>query len=353
MGVLSKIKNLYAYEDGDVITPRMGVQIANGFGLHQYYDPDTKNVINTDFSDHPATLFPQPYSSKMARVVVPSSGGQWYYNNIADNTGILDSDGEVKTAFEDLFETTTVNVNGNVFPALKIIGNLVDATRNDFTDKYIYYVGAYNGKQFTCQQMIPVQAAVENAYTVLLSVEGADGSGDETLSNDNDWIKYTAYLQISGETQPGATYTFQHLVNNSWVNVTNQSGLTEVGTNSLKLFDAAVEGTELYRVKVVYNNKTYYKTMEPTDEHDPYYIDDGCSILGDSVKPGDSISFNPKVRNRTDGTDVTTRDGWTFAYTLVKRIDGTTISGLNVSGLTYDVINQYGGVSVRIEATKS
>ena len=48
------IKNLYGFEDGDCITPGMGVQIAAGYGLHQYYNTTTGNVIQTDFTQHPA-----------------------------------------------------------------------------------------------------------------------------------------------------------------------------------------------------------------------------------------------------------------------------------------------------------
>lgn len=353
MSGLSKIKNLFAYEDGDTITPRMGVQIAEGYALQQYYDPNTGNVTQTDFSKVPATLFPQAWSSKLAKVIVPSAVGiQWYYNNISDNAGILDESGRVKAAYQSLFEVATVTQNKMTFPALKIKGNLVNKSLGDFTDKYIYFVGQYNGKPFTCQQLIPVQAAVGEAYTVLLSIEGADGSGDETLSADNDFVKYTAYLQLAGNNVTGATYAFQHLDGGEWKNITNAAGYTEVGTNSLKVFDAAVEGTEIFRVKVTYGGKTFYKTMEVSDVHDPYYIEDGCNILGDSIGSGERATFNPKVYERETGEDVTASQGWTFAYTLIDRRDKSVITDFNVSSLTYDNIQKKGGISVRIEASR-
>ena len=68
MNNVSKIKTLYAYEDGDTITPRMGVQIATGHGLQQFYNAETWIVTNTNFADYPATLFPQPYSSKAGTI---------------------------------------------------------------------------------------------------------------------------------------------------------------------------------------------------------------------------------------------------------------------------------------------
>ncbi len=354
MATLSKIKTLYAYEDGDTITPRMGVQIASGHGLQQYYDPNTKQVTETDFTRFPATLFPQAYSSKQATIIVPATTGQqWYYNNISDNAGILDENGNVKSAYQDRFEKTSVTMNGKTFPALKIKGNLVSPSLADVTDKWIYYVSQYNGKQFTCSQLIPVQAAVGDAYNILLDIEGADGSGDETLSADNDWVKYTAYLQLAGVTIQDAVISFEHLESGQWVPVTHNVGVTEIVNNSLKLFDTAVEGTELYRAKAVYNNKNYYKTMEPSDIHDPRYIDEGCNIMGDSVKVGETATFNPKVIDRETGDDVTASEGWSFSYTLIKRQDSSIITDITVANLTYANILAKGGIAVRIEANRT
>ena len=362
MSTLSKIKHLYAYEDGDVITPGMGVEIADGYGLNQYYNKDTMAVIETDFSEHPATLFPQPWSSKRQKMVAPSTTGQqWYYGSVSDAAGILDANGNVKTQYASLFEKTTKTIGQNTFPALKIKGNLVGPGSNDLTNRHIYYTGSYEGKTFTCQQEIGIYEAVGNVYEVLLSVTSASGNGDDTLDADNDYVTFSAYLQRNGVNAEGtATFTFQRLVNGSWVNITNTSGLTEIGNaspftgNKLTLHDAAVEGTEVFRAKVVHASITYYKTFEVRDTHDPKYIDDGCSILGDSVKPTDTITFNPKVIVRETGE---VEDGWSFEYTVISRTTGEAISGVSISGttgsgLTYDVINQHGGVSVRIEATQ-
>lgn len=359
METISKIRNLYAFEDGDSITPRMGVQIAAGYGLQQYYDPNTGNVTATKFADHPATLFPQAWSSKRATIIVPEAGYQWYYNNISDNSGILDSNGQVKAAFSDRFEVVAagVTMNGQTYPALKIKADLVSATLNDYNDKWIYFVGSYNGKQFTCAQQIPVMAAVGDPYNILLSVTGANGTGDEVLSADQDWVQYTAYLQLAGSNVSGGTITFQHLSGNTWQDVSHQAGMTEIsgtGNNTLKLYAAAVEGTEMYRVRIVYNGKTYYKTMQVSDIHDPFYIDDGCNISGDAVKVGETATFSPKVYERSSGTDVTTSGGWQFRYTLIKRSDSSVISTHTTSpSITYATIESNGGISVRIEAYRS
>ena len=346
MNNVSRIKTLYAYEDGDTITPRMGVQIAAGHGLQQFYDAQTHVVTNTDFGTYPATLFPQPYSGKEGFVVVPAVGGQWYLNNISDNSGILDANGAVKSAYSSMFEVTTVTMNGKTFPGLVIKSNLVTPQNNVATDIYIYYAGTYAGKQFVCEQMIPVQTVVGNAYKLLVSVAGANGTGDEVLSDDQDWIQYTAMLQMmsTGTTISDAVITFEHFGSNA--------------NHTRKLYDAAVDGTELYRAKAVYLGKTYYETMNPTDEHDPYYIVDGCSIAGDTVQRGETVSFNPKVYKRRNGVgeedaDVTASEGWTFTYTLVSQRTGDTITAINQTGITFETLTQYGGISVRIQASKA
>ena len=95
---LSRIRHLYAYEDGDNIDARMGVIIDDGYGLTQYWDVNQAKVVNTDFTKHPATLYPLPYSSKLGQYVKPETQGQqWYFNNPETTTAaILDDNGAVK-----------------------------------------------------------------------------------------------------------------------------------------------------------------------------------------------------------------------------------------------------------------
>ena len=97
--------------------------------------------------------------------------------------------------------------------------------------------------------------------------------------------------------------------------------------------------------------------MNPTDEHDPYYIVDGCSIAGDTVKRGESVTFSPKVYKRHNGfgeedEDVTTKEGWTFTYTLVSQKDGTVITAINQTGINFDKLTEYGGIATRIQASR-
>ena len=361
MNNISKIKTLYAYEDGDTITPRMGVQIATGHGLQQFYNAETHDVTNTDFGTYHATLFPQPYSSRAGSVVVPAAGGQWYFNNIADNAGILDSGGAVKAAFQDRFEVTTVVMNGKTFPALTIKANLVNSTNLISTDIYIYYVGQYGGKQFTCEQCIPVQSVVGDAYQLMVSVTGANGLGDEVLSDDNDYILYTASLQMmsTGTSINAAVITFEHFENGAWTTVANNAGIIEINSanKTMKLYEAAVNGSELFRVKAQYNGNTWYQLLNPTDEHDPYYIVDGCSIDGDTVKNTDTVTFSPKVYKRHYGMneedeDVTVSEGWTFTYSLVAQKTGTVITGFDQTGITYERLVASGGIATRIQASR-
>lgn len=356
---IRQVTNLIAYEDGDHLTPRMGVNIEAGYGLQQYWDVVNGKVIETDFTKHPATLYPQAYSSRFGAVIVPeTTGQQWYYNNISDEGAIL-QDGSVKSKYASMFEITAVTVNGKTFPALKIKGNL--ATESDYTDKYIYYSSRYKDKTFTCQQLIPIQASAGSQLSVLLSVEGQNGSGDDVLSNDNDWVKYTAYLQMAGKNvTAGVSFKFYRLMSGAYFEVSNQSGLYDVtisgNSASLKLYNAAVEGVELYKVVATYNQNDYQESFEATDIHDPFYIVPGCSIAGESVKSGETVTYSPQIFNRSTGELATgnyATSNWTFSYTFISRKTGLTVSTLTKNNLTYDNINAVGGVSVVIEASIS
>lgn len=346
------IDHLYAFEDGDVLTPAMGVSWVKpedvGYGLQQYWNPTINAVIETDFKQHPVLLFPRPYSSKMGSIVVPESEGQqWYYGNISDEGGILQN-GKVKEKFVELFEVTTIELNKKVFPALKIKGNL--ATAADHTDKYIYYKSSWQGKQFTCQQLIPIMEAVGESYKVNISYVGQDGSGDNVLSNNNDWCKMVPTLQRSGDpVKSDATYKWQRIVNNVWQDITAVAKVYEFEGNNLKVYNAAVEGVEVFRCEVTYSGKKYYGVAEVTDEHDPYYIIHGRSQASNAVAVGSTVTYNPRVIERATGNVVT---GFTFSFTFTNE-QGEVLKDVTERNLTYDVISKYGGIAVRIEAKKS
>lgn len=348
MGTINKIKHFYSFEDGDTITPGMGVKIDTGYGLQEYIDPNSGEVIATKFKEHNATLFPQAYSSKKGAMIVPETEGQqWYYNVISDEGAIL-SNGKVKDSFADRFAVGSVEMNGNTFPALIIKGQL--SSLQNPNDKYIYYVSSYQGRQFTCQKLIQVQKALGEACQVLISVEGASGSGDEVLSNDNDWILYTVNLQRTGiSITSGVTVKFQKLVGSTWQDCKTIEGDIEIGSNTMKLYDAAVDGSEQYRAEVTYNERKYYGLMNPTDEHDPFYIEDGCNISGDAVRDEETVTFNPVVYDRKTG-EVST--GWAFTYTLFERLTGNIIEDVTLQTLTGVNIRKKKGINVRIEASR-
>lgn len=348
MSTIHKIKHFYSFEDGDTITPGMGAKIDTGFGLQEYIDPNSGEVIATKFKEHNATLFPQPYSSKKGAMIVPETEGQqWYYNVISDEGAIL-SNGKVKDTFADRFAVGTVEMNGNTFPALIIKGQL--SSLQNPNDKYIYYVSSYQGRQFTCQKLIQVQKALGEACQVLISVEGADGVGDEVLSEDRDWILYTVNLQRTGVSiTSGVTVKFQKLVGSTWQDCKTIEGDIEIGSNTMKLHNAAVDGSEQYRAEVTYNERKYYGLMNPTDEHDPFYIEDGCNIAGDAVRDEETVTFNPVVYDRKTGEAST---GWAFTYTLFERLTGNIIEDVTLQTLTGVNIRKKKGINVRIEASR-
>lgn len=355
---LSRIRNLYKYEDGDQIEARMGVQIAAGYGLTQYWDEQQQRVVNTDFTQHPATLYPYPYSSKRGQYVVPATQGQqWYYNNPESETaGILDEYGNVKTAYASLFEKTTVTIGSAAYPALKIKGNLCSA--NDLSDKHIYYKSTYNGKPFTCSQLIPVQTTVGDAKEILISIETADGSGSTALSNTNAWIQLTAALQRAGSPISGATYQWQKLVNGAWVNVTNNPTVIEVSNATphiIKVYVNGVDSEDIFRVAVTHDGVTSYKMQQLTDTSDIFYIFEGCSQAGDAVEEGVNVSFSPVVYDRRTNVPDTSNT-WSFSFLLLNMITGAQVGNPSTAVpfvVPYSTLESEQGVSVVISATNA
>ncbi len=352
---LSRIHNLYCYEDGDHIDARMGVQLDNGYALAQYWDTVQGKVVNTDFTQHSPVLYPFPYSSKRGQVVVPATQGQqWYYNNPETETaGILDEHGNVKSAYSSLFEVTTITVNGSTFPALRIKGNL--ATANDLTDKHIYYKSTCAGKPFTASILIPIQTTVGESTKLEVFLQTADGSGSNVLSNTNAWVQLTAALQRAGTTiASGVTYQWQKLVNGQWQNVTNQQGTVEVISSSvIKVYNPGVDTEDLYRVAATYDNTTTYKTQQLTDEADPFYIYDGCSQAGDAVPAGTDVSFTPVVYDRiTNQPD--TANTWSFSFYMFNMVTTAAVGTVSTTVpfvVPYATLEQNQGLQVVIVAT--
>ena len=354
---LSRIRHLYAYEDGDKIEARMGVSIADGYGLTQYWDVNQLKVVNTDFSQHPATLYPLPYSSKLGQYVKPETQGQqWYFNNPETSTAaILDENGNVKATYQDRFEKTTQTVDGVVYPALRIKGNLAKA--DDLTDKYIYYKSTYNGKPFTCAQLIPIQTTTGDATELIISVVSQNGVGSTALTNNNTWAQLTAHLLKAGTNiDSSATFQWQRFVNGSWVNVTNSPTVMELtGTQQLKVYTAGVDCEEVFRVACVCDGKTKYMSIQLTDQTDAYYIYDGCSNVGDAVEAGTNVTFTPAVYTRT-GNVPDTEYTWSFSFFMYNIANGNELTGYrqtNVASYTvnYNVLEENKGVSVIISAT--
>ena len=107
--------------------------------------------------------------------------------------------------------------------------------------------------------------------------------------------------------------------------------------------------SELFRCLAKYNSQTYVGTAEATDIHDPFYIDIGRSIPTQGVNVGQTVTYNPKVYERSTGELST---GWTFIFSFTDN-DGNTVTDVTEKTLTYDNITRHNGIAVRIEARKS
>lgn len=340
-------RDLYAYADGDCITPSMGVSIDAGYSLAQYWNTTEGKIVNTDFTKHNAKLYPQGYSSLEGKVIVPESG-TWHIGSPTSTALAFDSSGKCTTSgYTDKFKVTTIVVNSTTLPCLVICGNLASAT--DLTTKHIYYVGEYNGMKFTCHEEILVQVAMADAYDIIISLVGpsADGkseiSGDNVISNNEDWVRLTPYMIRGGVNVVGATYSWEQLINGVWTPVKNSAGVLEIGSNGvLKIYEAAIYGLETFRVTAVLGTSTVRKSIDIADVQDVWYLDDGCSTSA-GVKAGESVTFNPKVYVRETNLPETTHN-WQFAFTVTDSRNGDVLLTANSTlRLSYEQIKTYGG----------
>lgn len=334
------IRDLYAYADGDCITPTMGVSIDAGYSLAQYWNTTEGKIVNTDFTKHNAKLYPQGYSSLEGKVIVPEAG-TWHIGSPTSTALTFDSSGKCTTSgYTSTFKVSTIVVNTTTLPCLVICGNLASA--NDLNTKHIYYVGEYNGMKFTCHQEILVQVAMADAYDIIVSTKGDSGDGDTVITNDSDWVQLSPYLIRGGVNVTGASYSWEQMSNGAWVAITNKSGLTELSGNGvLKVYEAAVNGLEYFRVTATLGTTTVRKVIDIADTHDPYYLDDGCSTSA-GVKSGEEVTFTPKVYVRsTNQPD--TQNNWKYAFTVTDK-DGDVLMTANTSlRLSYDYIKSSGG----------
>ncbi len=125
---ISAIDTLEAIVDGDTIVPGMNFALPSGVGTTQYFNPST-GECTPDYSQskNQIILYPYCYSSSSGKFIVPDSGQEmWYFDNPdSESSQILETKGgEVVSKYSNLFQKTTYSVNNQVFPALKIIGNL-------------------------------------------------------------------------------------------------------------------------------------------------------------------------------------------------------------------------------------
>lgn len=353
---ISNIDTLYSYDDGDVITPGMGLSIMAGHVLAQYWNPTTKRVsADSDFTvaANQPTVYPQAFSSKAGAYVVPeATGEQWYLNNLgADTAGILDSGGAVKSAYTGLFVKTSYTVNGKTYPALKIKGNLCSVT--DLTGKTLYYQSTYDGKQIVCKIDIAVNVSVGTPYEVVISCVNEEGVNDTVIDGDTEYLVLTAYLSAANEEVSATSYKWQKLEGGEWTDLSSSGGVYTVSGDgkTLRVYDAGLDGIETFRAVLVYNGQTYSRTTVLSDTHDPYYIDMGKSLAGQSVLRSESVSYTPKVYSRPEGT---LESGWTFGYSLTDN-DGTLLTkedGMTTFSVSGATVYEYGTVNVSIRATK-
>ncbi len=352
----SAIDTLYAYEDGDVVIPGMGVSIASGHALAQFLNPTTGLVSEDSDFRTPAnqpTIYPLPYSSKQGEYVIPSTvGQQWYYNNLqVDAAGILDANGAVKGAYSSLFQVTSYVLNGKTYPALKIIGNL--CSKDDQTNKTLYYVSTVGGMQVVCKIDIPVNVSTGTPYNVAISCVNPDGNADTVLDVEGEeYLDLTCQLNTGNTEVSADNYKWQKLVDGVWTDLVTTSGMYTVSSNGKKLrvYRNGVEGREDFRAVCTVDGKNYMETILVSDTRDPFFVDFGRNIPSNYVKRTETVTYTPVVYDRKTQQ---AQSGWSFAYSFYDDdgvFDNKAGSTASIDGET---IKTHGVVHVSITASHS
>lgn len=348
MGQIYAIESLESYVDGDTIIPDVGYSFNHqGQSSAQYYNPSTQ-VCSPDWSNaaNQFILYPRPYSSLKAKHVAPDSVGmQWYANSISDAGAILDTNGAVKSSWAAKVQKTTIEADGVTYPALKVIGNFASASSLNTIN--LYFVSTWNGMSITCKFPIYLRESTGEAFEVNVTAL----NGDFVIDNDTDKIVATAGFSNSGVSvnlDPSA-WSWMKATDAGLVNVANVAGVTEINGNVLSLYDGAVEGQEEYYACASYNGKTYMKGFATSDTHDPYYIDKGKSKDGTVLKETENMTYTPKVRKRSDNSEVA---GYYFKFTMRTNAGVVVDTDSNVAThtVTGALVSQNKGVTVQISA---
>jgi hypothetical protein len=372
MSQISAIDTLECVVDGDTIVPRMAFVMGAGVGTTQYYNPTTK-VCSPDYTDTNTQimLYPCCYSSNAGKYVVPTEGTErWYFNNPDSSEAlIVDPDtGNVKEKYKNYFTNLddngnklTYTVNGQTFPALKIIGNLAgENSINSYNqDVAIYFKGEINGVSTTCHGDIAIRETVGNVYDIVLSCVNEGGHPDTVIDSDSETLEITADLQLNGASIQAGAWSWKKASAGNLIDIVTKGDLVKgvVGVTvsndgkTITLTEAAIDSTEQFYAVATLDGNTYTKGIEVCDTHDPYYIEMGRSTASNLIRATETVTYTPQVLARASRT---TQTNWTFSYAILDYNGSTIVSGsvsngkFNVSGAT---VQEYGQVTVYIEAT--
>ncbi len=353
---ISAIDTLEAIVDGDTIVPGMNFVLPAGVGTTQYYNPST-GECTPDYtqSKNQIMVFPYCYSSNSGKFIVPDSGQEmWYLDNPDSESAqiLTEKGGSVASKYSGLFQKTTYTVNNQVFPALKIIGNLAD--EDSLNDVGIYFRSTFKGMELTCHAIISVRESVGSMFDILINCTNEDGLNDTVIDNDSEYLTLNASLQDNGASVAASgAWSWKKSTASGLVAVSHVSGVTELSNSNrtLKLYDGAIEGTEEYFACVEHNGVTYMKGIQVCDTHDPYYIDIGRSKASNMIKESDTIDYTPKVLARSSRT---VQSGWTFNY-AIRDNEGSSVRTASGTKLTVtgDEVHEHGGLNIHITASKS
>lgn len=244
----------------------------------------------------------------------------WYYNDVAI-TWASRTDGSKNTnqSFANMFERTSVSVQGISMPAIKIVDNLASSSNVDI-DR-IKFEGSYaingSGVSFAVETMIRISSITEGSHLGVINFH--NGVSDITEKGQT----LTLYGQLfSPDGQAATGFTTKWYLNDSQT-PTNGTTITPTGgsasyTNAYQVLESEVVDHAIVKCEFYSGDTKIYTAYAAVDDmQDPefmYIQYNGSNGNAASLRKGETATFHIWMGRRDDPTVIS---GYSYKVMLL------------------------------------